>query len=259
MMELLAANPKTVTYHKIKPQHRLEEHFKLYKQKGVLVTVDDGDLSFYEHMFPLLKQYKLPAILFIITDLIGTNKPFWWDELHYLLGPEAGEKKVWEVKDWPNSKRVAYLQQLRQESAKPPLAQQQLSVAQLLEMQEAGVVIANHSHTHPMFNQCTEEELRAEFKQSKRFFETNKLKGWSLFAYPNGNYNALAEKVAREEGVAWAFLFDHQLPASKLKPLRMSRLSVTDQTSGAKLKFILSGWHSKALPLIKQAHKLMHA
>ncbi|WP_224999082.1 polysaccharide deacetylase family protein [Cesiribacter sp. SM1] len=257
-MKELELNPTIVTYHKIDAQHKLAAHFNIYQQKNILVTVDDGDVSFYQHMFPLLKQYKLPAILFVITGLIDTKIPFWWDELEYLLGPEQGGKKVWEVKEWPNHKRLAYLEQLRATVDKAPLEQQQLTTAQLLEMQEAGVTIANHSHTHPMFDKCTEAELQDEFMKSKQFFEERGLKGYRLFAYPNGNHSTLTEKVAKEAGIEYAFLFDHKLPSKGFNPYRISRLSVTDQTSVNKLHFILSGWHSRVLPVSKKLYKVLN-
>ncbi|GAB3535516.1 hypothetical protein GCM10027443_24810 [Pontibacter brevis] len=257
-MNKLELNKKIVTYHKIGAQHQLAEHFEIYQGKDILVTVDDGDISFYQHMFPLLKKYNMPAILFIITGLIDTKVPFWWDEMVYLLGAEEGEKKVWEVKKWPNHKRLAYIQQLRDNSNKPSLEQVQLTTAQLLEMQAAGITIANHSHTHPMFDQCTEEELREEFRKSREFFEERQLKGYDLFAYPNGNHSPLTEKMAKEAGIKAAFLFDHKLPGKDFNSYRISRLSVTDTTSAGKLRFILSGWHTKLLPLRKKIHTILN-
>ncbi|MCX2739961.1 polysaccharide deacetylase family protein [Pontibacter anaerobius] len=257
-MEKLFSNRKIVVYHKFCSNHQLEAHLSILQKEDVLITVDDGDVSFYKYLFPLLHKYKIPTVLFIITELIDTNKPFWWDELVYLLGKEEGEKRVWEVKEWPNQERVAYINQLRVESDKPSLKQAQLTTEQLKEMERAGVIIANHSHTHPMFNQCSEVELRDEFRQSKHFFDKAGLKGFNLFAYPNGNVNQLAEKVAKEEGISHAFLFDHKLPAKKYDPYRISRLSITDQTRPSKLRFILSGWHSKILPLRRSIYKLIN-
>ncbi|RDV16115.1 polysaccharide deacetylase family protein [Pontibacter diazotrophicus] len=257
-MNDLIANKKIVTYHKINAQNHLSEHFDVYQGKDILITVDDGDISFYHYMFPLLKKYNMPAILFIITGLIDTKIPFWWDEIVYLLGAEEGEKKVWEVKNWPNHKRLDYIQQLRDNSNKPPLEQVQLTTAQLQEMQAAGVTIANHSHTHPMFDQCTEEELREEFRKSKQFFEDRQLNGYELFAYPNGNYSAFTERIAKEEGIQAAFLFDHKLTGKDYNPYRISRLSVTDQTSVNKLRFILSGWHTKILPVRKKIFNILN-
>lgn len=178
---------KIVTYHKIKQKNNLSKHFQLFKKENVAITVDDGDVSFYNYMFPLLKQSNIPSVLFIITELIDTKTPFWWDELVYLLGDAEGEKKVWEVKGWPNKDRVEYLERLREQSSKPRLEQLQLTTEQLLEMQDAGVVIANHSHTHPMFDKCTAEELKQELQNSKAFFQKHGLNGYELLAYPNGN------------------------------------------------------------------------
>ena len=175
------------------------------------MTTDDGHISFYYNAFPLLKKYSVPSILFIIPSLIETDQPFWWNEVYYYLGKKAGSEQIKILKSIPNSERVAYLEGLRKNSDKPLLKQQQLTVAQLQEMQNNGIVIANHSFTHPMFDQCSEAELRAELQQTKAFFEQHQLNGYSLFAYPNGNFNALAEKVLVEEGITQAFLFDHKI------------------------------------------------
>ncbi|GHA53335.1 polysaccharide deacetylase family protein [Pontibacter akesuensis] len=254
--EILSSR-KIVTYHKIKQKNNLLKHFELFQKEKVAVTVDDGDVSFYSYMFPLLKQSRIPAVLFIITELIDTNKPFWWDELVYLLGDTEGEKKVWQVKGWTNNERVEYLKKLREKSDKPALEQVQLTTDQLREMQEAGVIIANHSHTHPMFDKCTAEELKQEFHNSKAFFQKHGLAGYEYFAYPNGNSSELAERIAIEEGVKAMFLFDHKLRSNISNPYRISRLSVTDQTSINKLRFILSGWHSKLLPFRKDIYRIV--
>ena len=169
-------------------------------QRQVIITADDGDVSFYHHAFPVLKKYKIPAILFIITDLIDSDKPFWWTEIPYYLGEEEGNRKVWEVKTWPNREREKYLQILRKNSAKPELKYKQLSTNQLQEMKEAGIVIANHSHTHPMFNKCTTGELDRELEKS-----TEKLRQLDfnphIFAYPNGNFSETSEKKLMKYGI----------------------------------------------------------
>ena len=49
--------------------------------KTVAITFDDGFYNNYEHAYPVLKKYRLPATIFIITERIG--KPGWlgWHEL----------------------------------------------------------------------------------------------------------------------------------------------------------------------------------
>jgi len=222
----------------------------------LLITFDDGDISLYENAFPVLKKYNIPAIVFIITDLIDTHNPFWWDEIEYYLGKEDGNKKVWEIKNWPNIDRENYLIKLRQGYKKPHLRYKQLTTSQLIEMQNEGIDIANHSHTHPMFNRCTTQELDYEIQESKKILSSINSNP-DIFAYPNGNYSEISEEILKKNGIKKAFLFDHKINKENIHPMRISRLRINDTTPLWKLKFILSGWHSKFLPLIKSAAKFI--
>jgi peptidoglycan/xylan/chitin deacetylase (PgdA/CDA1 family) len=40
-------------------------------EKSIILTIDDGYLSFYTHGWPLLKKYNFPATIFIQTETIG--------------------------------------------------------------------------------------------------------------------------------------------------------------------------------------------
>ncbi len=40
-------------------------------EKPILITFDDGYYSNYEYIFPILKEYKVKASIFIVTDNIG--------------------------------------------------------------------------------------------------------------------------------------------------------------------------------------------
>lgn len=233
------------------------KNFHLIPNNSILITFDDGDLSLYVNALPILKKYNIPSISFIITDLINTNKPFWWDEIEYYLGKVKGNEKVWEIKEWPNFDREKYLEDLRRNHEKPFLKSKQLNTSQLIEMQHGGMDIANHSHTHPMFNNCTIEELEFEIQQSKGILNSLHFNE-NIFAYPNGNFSEKSEAILNKYGVQLSFLFDHKINRGAINPLRISRLRVNDTTPLWKLKFILSGWHSKFLPLIKATAKLIN-
>lgn len=53
-------------------------------QKSIAITVDDGHVTQYENMFPILKKHQVPATLFIYTEAIA-SKPMQnaisWDQL----------------------------------------------------------------------------------------------------------------------------------------------------------------------------------
>lgn len=50
-------------------------------EKAVILTIDDGYLSFYENGLPLLKKYGMPATMFVQTSTVGGNDYMTWDQL----------------------------------------------------------------------------------------------------------------------------------------------------------------------------------
>ncbi len=50
-------------------------------EKPVLLTFDDATDDHYVHLFPLLKKHHTPALIFIITDWVGTPGYMTWDQI----------------------------------------------------------------------------------------------------------------------------------------------------------------------------------
>ena len=50
-------------------------------QRKILLTIDDGFLSFYENAWPILKAKKIPFILFVSTREIGAFNYMTWDQI----------------------------------------------------------------------------------------------------------------------------------------------------------------------------------
>ena len=51
------------------------------KQRKILLTIDDGFLSFYNNAWPLLKKNKIPFILFVSTREVGAFNYMSWDQI----------------------------------------------------------------------------------------------------------------------------------------------------------------------------------
>ncbi len=49
--------------------------------KKILLTIDDGFLSFYENAWPILKSKKIPFILFVSTREVGKYGYMSWDQI----------------------------------------------------------------------------------------------------------------------------------------------------------------------------------
>ena len=49
--------------------------------KKILLTIDDGFYSFYKNAWPILKEKKIPFILFINTETVGSNGYMSWSQI----------------------------------------------------------------------------------------------------------------------------------------------------------------------------------
>ena len=65
--------------------NNFEQNLKDNKnQRKVLLTIDDGFSSFYENAWPILKEKKIPFILFVSTREVGSNNYMTWDQIKEL-------------------------------------------------------------------------------------------------------------------------------------------------------------------------------
>ena len=110
---------------------------KVASSSMIALTFDDGYRSIYTHIFPLLKKYHIPAMVFLTTDCLSKNCILVNDRLLYIigatrvtqfalpeLGPEtyslAGESQRVQVyteisarlKRIPNGEKVAIIEKL---------------------------------------------------------------------------------------------------------------------------------------------------
>ena len=65
----------------INPKNFEDELKKNKNQRKILLTIDDGFLSFYENAWPILKKKQIPFILFISTREIGAYNYMNWDQI----------------------------------------------------------------------------------------------------------------------------------------------------------------------------------
>ena len=62
------------------------------KERKILLTIDDGFLSFYQNAWPILKEKEIPFILFISTREVGSFNYMNWDQVK-----EISEKDFVEI------------------------------------------------------------------------------------------------------------------------------------------------------------------
>lgn len=262
---IFSTNLRVLAYHDVKDSQVFENQIKylnknfniisidelfahLYKskslpKKSLLITFDDGDYSVYTKGLPILKKYDIPSVLFIITSLINTNKPFWWKKAraHYEdrnFSRNVIAEKINNLKSLPNLKRKNILSEFKD------LQSRQLSNEELKQMELDGMKMGNHTHTHPILNKCELESIITELTTPIEYFKGWGLNGYKYFAYPNGNYNNIIENELKINNFKLAFLFDHKINKREINPLRVSRIRVDSDTIMPEFKSKVSGLHS---------------
>ena len=72
---------KNQNYKFLNPKYFVNEFSNPKINKEILLTVDDGFSSFYDHAWPYLKKNKIPFILFISTEPVGKRGYMSWNEI----------------------------------------------------------------------------------------------------------------------------------------------------------------------------------
>jgi peptidoglycan/xylan/chitin deacetylase (PgdA/CDA1 family) len=221
--------------------------------RSVLITFDDGHRSLLELGLPLLRERGLPAAAFVVTGLVDTDEPFWWDEVDELVasggtaehvaGLAAGDV-VRHLKRAPDASRLAVIDSLRASASRPARRGVHLSSADLLELEAGGVTVGSHTVTHPILPACPIDKTRDELERSRAQLTEILGRPPRAFAYPNGATDEHVTAAAADAGYEVAFLFDHRLSATPVDdPMLISRVRVNSTTPMERFEAIVSGLH----------------
>jgi peptidoglycan/xylan/chitin deacetylase (PgdA/CDA1 family) len=204
-------------------------------RRAVLVTFDDACVDFLEVAWPLLRQYRVPAVVFVPTAYPGEpGRMFWWDSVWQMLsrtdrkqvvltnpdrslplGSAAERWQAWDiVSPWlkalsPEQRRTALSGLAAQLEVRPEATQTVLSWSQLRHLATSGVTLAPHSQTHEFLDQIAGARLDAEIAGSRDDLVRELGQCAPVFAYPNGNFNATSVDAVRRAGFEAALTTVH--------------------------------------------------
>jgi len=214
--------------------HRAAHHQSLPK-KAFAVSFDDGWRDNYDYAYEQLKAEHVPATIFLVSDLVGTNHTFWPERLMKIiisananLAPniwQSGEFKwlielevsysfdgsppnrdeldeiVSKAKCFSDNELNSKLDAMASSSGlnigldKPDI----LDWEQINEMMSSGLVtFGSHTRQHVrMTENLDSDELEEQIIKSKQILESKTGANIDLFCYPNGDITQQADKLVR--------------------------------------------------------------
>jgi peptidoglycan/xylan/chitin deacetylase (PgdA/CDA1 family) len=202
-------------------------------RSAVVITVDDGWKSNKENVIQIARKFNIPVTIFISTEPVLQQKPFWWSYNQRINQQGVGYMKSSVLKKWSNKERLAYLNGYGFLNA---YAEEAMDEADLIELDKHNnVFFESHTVSHPILTQCSDEEADREIYLSKVQLEIalgRKIKG---FAYPNGAYAHREISLLEKYGYDYAFTTRSAFlkPKDLQNRFELPRFEVLDQVSFA--------------------------
>lgn len=223
---------------------------------AAVITIDDGYKDAYEIAFPLLKQYKMPATLFAVTDFLDGKCWLWTDLMRYVLREttrgfisvefETGERielkltnEIQKLKAASeiNSRLKKTDNKQKNEEIKciaeileveiPALPTDEyapVSWEQAREMDAHDLSVESHTATHPILTNVSQTELDYELRTSKQRLETVLKRNVEIFCYPNGSLNDAIWQAVKNCGYQCAVTTDYGFNKRGANPFLLKRV-----------------------------------
>jgi peptidoglycan/xylan/chitin deacetylase (PgdA/CDA1 family) len=210
-------------------------------KSAVVITIDDGWKTNKENVIQVAKKFDIPVTIFVSTEPVFKQKPFWWSYNKIINQKGVGYMNSTTLKKWPNKERLAYLNGYGFLNA---YAEEAMDEADLIDADKlANIFIESHTISHPILTQCTDEESETEIKLSKIQLEKTLRREVTGFAYPNGAYTQREVTLLEKYGYKYAFTTRSSFltPNDFNNRYELPRFEVLDHVSFAENKCRVAG------------------
>jgi len=231
-------------------------------------TVDDGYRDFYQVAYPVLREYGIPATVYLVSGFVDRRLYLWLDQVRYailhspaqsytleiggvartlgLTTPEARKTALLAVgeaaKKLPNAERVRLLQRLPEQlqvriPVEAPVEYEAMLWDEAREMADGGIEFGAHTRTHPVLSRlATRQELDEEIGGCKLEIEQRLGRPVDHFCYPNGSnadFGVETVEAVRRAGYLTAVTMEKGLNNSSTDPFRLRRIGVQPELDEA--------------------------
>jgi peptidoglycan/xylan/chitin deacetylase (PgdA/CDA1 family) len=208
-------------------------NFQNLPKYSLVVTLDDGWKENVD-LLPVVKKFKFKPVVFLSSNLIGTERHFWWTTCE--------PSKVDALKSMSNRERINELRQRYSYNHEKEYAGERQALSyQEIEKMKSNVDFGLHTCNHPVLTRCTTEEKRKEIRDCKTQLEALLGEPVISFSYPNGDYDDECIEILKECGVKVARTTDAGWNHPLSNPYKLKVTGVSDNSSKNKLIAELTG------------------
>jgi peptidoglycan/xylan/chitin deacetylase (PgdA/CDA1 family) len=199
------------------------------------ITFDDGFANVFELAFPILERLRIPATVYLVTDLVGSNDTVWFARLHQAICQTRGSTVSLRDSSFTletcadRARASAQLQeslkplgaaehatamdellaQLGYDKTQPPWdAFRILNEEQVQRMSRDDMVrFGAHTVSHRILTRLTPADARREIESSVAAVAGLVKRPSRSFAYPNGgpdDFDASVADAVRQAGLDYA-------------------------------------------------------
>jgi peptidoglycan/xylan/chitin deacetylase (PgdA/CDA1 family) len=201
--------------------------------RAVCITFDDGYRSVHDLALPVLREFGLPATVFVTSGFVGEGN-MWNDRIIEAVQGLKGEtldlsdhglgrfaldtlearkqtlgRLTERSKYLPPAARAALVERLEAMVGDELAPGLMLTPENIRKLQASRIEIGAHTVTHPILTSLDDETARLEITAGKADLEEITGRSVRLFAYPNGkpgmDFDARHAAMVREAGFDAAF------------------------------------------------------
>lgn len=228
---------------------------------AVAVTFDDGYRNTYTEAFPILRELKIPAFFYLVTECVNNGSFLWMDRLEHAVltaqcdhitvrmngmdervildSPPARSLSEVRLREYckrldPIQRRAcltSVFEQLEHSDQRMPGLYRPLSWAEVQEMHASGCEFGSHTTSHTILSILDEHAAHREVAESRDAIDAHLPGRCDTFTYPNGrigDFNDMTRRVLARAGFTAAFTAVEGLHRPAADPLRITRIAVND-------------------------------
>lgn len=235
-LELLIKNYRIIGLRELEDYYYSNKEIK----NSCHITFDDGDISFYKNVFPIIKKYNIPVSLYVSPLMALEEKNFWFQEIkgysvnelikiiNKVTNQSIENISSFEIKKHLKTLRIEVISEIIKRYqddtntiAKPPM---NMNVNQLKEVKSTGLVdIGAHTLNHPILTNETDEIASNEIITSIDLLNDILNCDIRYFVYPNGNYGEREINILKNKGIKLAFTTERGKITNLNNPLSVPR------------------------------------